>query len=86
MESRLGVIVGVAVSVLAPVLAEMFFGLPRRLHIDGVLWLVSAVETIEVNVAVIRVDAGDLDRLPRLGIVVMDGDGEFLDIVDRWFA
>ena len=48
--------------------------------------MVGTVETVEVNVAVTRVDAGDLDGSPGLGIVVVDGDGERLDVIDRWFA
>jgi hypothetical protein len=80
------VVAGVAVRVLAPVFAEMFFGFPRCLHIDRIRWLVGAVEAVEVNVAVTRVDAGDLDRLSGLGIVLVDDDGESFDIINRGFA
>ena len=85
-ESQLSVVAGVAISVLTPVLAKMLFGRPRRLHIDGVRWLIGTIEAVEVNVAVTCIDAGDLDGVSRLGVVVVDGNGEFSDVVDGWFA
>jgi hypothetical protein len=48
--------------------------------------IVGTVEAVEVNVAVTRVDAGDFDSFSGLGIVVVDGDGERLDVVNEWFA
>jgi hypothetical protein len=70
----------VASRVPTPVLAQPLFGF-EVVDVECLLGLVAAKEVVEMRDAVCRIDTGDLDRLVGLGIVVVDRDGEPLDVL-----